>query len=142
MFDDDILHGNISWTKEGFQEVNTFLAELLKKPKDDWSLTPSRHNLFLSPFDPMGQVAKFLQSKYPHEYLWQAHLVRYNNIIRFFQENQEALVKNKLLVLKKPAPYIKDKLLVCLCKISYGEKREVQNTTEFIFSFEEVIRSL
>ena len=140
MFKDDIIQGKIPWTAEGFQEVNTFLAQLLKTPKDDWSLTPSRYKTAISPFDPMGQVTKFLQEKYPQEHLWQAHLVRYNNIIRFFQDHQEALIQKNLLILKQPTPYIKDTLLKRLCQMPYGEQRERQGIVEHVFSLEDVLK--
>lgn len=140
MNEEQIIKGEIPWTIEGFQQVNVFLADLLKQPKDDWDLTTS--NFPLNMFDPMGQVAKYFRRTYGVGVLWKAHFIRYNNIIRFLQEHKESLIKKKFLADNQPMPLIKDRLLRVLCRAPFTEKRFTPEGSQYVLAYADVMRLL
>ncbi|MBF0483155.1 MAG: hypothetical protein HQL25_00465 [Candidatus Omnitrophica bacterium] len=121
MEDERILKGMIPWTRKEFDLINRYLFELLKKPKDDWSMQIHEPaGLGLGPFHPMSQVYDYFSKQYKNTVLFNAHFVRYNKIISFLQAHEMRMKEEGFMVKKSGVPMIKDELLDVLCFASYS----------------------
>ena len=138
---DDFKKGEIPWSQGEFHIVNNFLSGLLGKPKDDWDTKEKIAGLNM--FTPMGQIAKYMRSKYDQDKtLWKAHFIRYNNIIHFLQKYQKDLVERRLLLEQSSGFVMSTKLLTVLCQSLYTEEYFDEGGKKFSFSFQDVISGL
>ncbi len=147
---EDISKGRIPWNKEGFQVVNKELARLLNTPKDDWDLHEQTISLKdwdheaiefkPNPFQPMGQISHFMKALYPDKKEFLAHFFRYNNMIRFLKEHEEALIKEGLIKRGEKFHMIKDELLESLCLLPFTVLRETYGEFEdYYYDYSQVV---
>jgi hypothetical protein len=84
-------------------------------------------------------ISKYMQEKYDGN-LYRAHLIRYNNILRFLREYSFDLEQKGYMKAAKPYPLIKDEVLQSLCELPFTEFRvNPQGYEEYVFAFEDVL---
>jgi len=139
MENEKITKGLIPWSKDEFQKVNSHLYKILQTPRDDWDLKYDS-DIGLDPFHPLSQISKYMKKRYKNKALFQAHLVRYNNMIRFLREYEQDLIKENLLIKDQSIQQIKEALLLSLCILPYEETRiNHERKIEYVFAYPQVV---
>ena len=142
-----ITKGLIPWTSDEFNEIKAQFHAILQKPKDDWDIETKKTFLpdekktkwdtpGLDPYHPMAQLKILMIKKYPDQEKAMAHFFRYNKIIKFLQDHELRLRKEKLMQQGKNPAYIKNELIECLCTMPYATKKETfDNKNEYKFCY-------
>ena len=145
------IKGLVPMPKEDFIDMLEFMNKLHKTPVDNWDLKRrsfaishedgSVENYSFNPLVIDYQVGQFLLKKYGDDIdQFHACMCRFWAVGRFFAENMSKLKKEGLMK-ETDVGYklISEVLIEALSALPFSEKRIIEGSEDYAFSYEEVV---